>query len=234
MFCVLNYDDAILRKLAVDCPSKVFYFSRKKKLKCGIYYSSGKIISSFGKNKFKIDIALKIPGLHNIENALAAAAISAAAGVKPKVIAKVLNGFRGVEHRIEYCGTHGGVKYFNDSKATNVDSTRVALESFDKNIWLILGGLDKGAPYTPLKKLINNKVKGILLIGEAAQKIKKGLAGTVPFYDCLTLSNAVKRSAELAKPEDVVLFSPACASFDQFKDYEDRGRKFKAFVRELK
>ena len=154
--------------------------------------------------------------------------------MKADVIKKVLNGFKGVEHRIEYCGEKSGVKYFNDSKATNVDSTRVALESFNGKIWLILGGQDKGAPYTPLKRLIRAKVKGVLLIGEAAEKIKRNLAGSALFHDCRTLKTAVNRSARLAKPGDTVLFSPACASFDQFKDYEDRGRKFKLFVRKLK
>jgi UDP-N-acetylmuramoylalanine--D-glutamate ligase len=229
----LNYDDKLVRELAKKCPAKVVFFSRKKKLKNGLYYSECKIISSFIKNRFAIGLSLRIPGAHNIENALAAAAISAAAGIKPAVIGKVLNSFKGVEHRIELCGTKRGVKYFNDSKATNVDSTRVALESFESNIWLILGGQDKGAPYAPLKKLIKEKVKGIFLIGEAAEKIKKELKGVSKFYGCQTLKNAVKKAGNVSVPGDIVLFSPACASFDQFKNYEDRGRQFKALVRKL-
>ena len=209
------------------------FFSRKKKLKDGLYYSGGKLVSSFSKNRFVIGLSLKIPGDHNIENALAAAAISAVAGIKPSVIGKVLNSFKGVEHRIELCGVKRGVKYFNDSKATNVDSARVALESFEGNVWLILGGLDKGAPYSPLKKLIKAKVKGILLIGKAAGKIKKELAGTSKFFNCGTLNNAVIKASAVAAPGDIVLLSPACASFDQFKDYEERGRQFKTLVRKL-
>ena len=232
-FCVLNHDDSVLRKFAAKCPARIVFFSRRKKIKNGVYHIPGKIVSSFPGNRFTIDISLKIPGPHNIENALAAAAVSVAAGVKPSVIKKVLNSFRGVEHRIEFCGAKRGVEYYNDSKGTNVDSTRVALESFDGNIWLILGGLDKGAPYAPLRGLIRKKVKGIMLIGEAAGKIKKELSGTAPFYDCVTLARAVKKAARFAGPGDTVLLSPACASFDQFKDYEDRGLRFKAFVKKL-
>ena len=233
-YCILNYDDKVLNKMAAQCAAKVIFFSRTRKLSGGVYSFGRKLVSDIHNNKFSIDLNLIIPGPHNVENALAAAAIAAAAGVKPAVIKKVLNSFKGVEHRIEFCAEKKGVKYFNDSKGTNVDSTRVALESFEGNIWLILGGLDKGAPYTPLKQLVRNKVKGILLIGEAAGKIKKGLAGSAKFYDCKTLGLAVKLSSELALPGDVVLLSPACASFDQFKDYEDRGRQFKQLVSKIK
>jgi UDP-N-acetylmuramoylalanine--D-glutamate ligase len=232
-YCVLNYEDKILKKIAAKCPAKIIYFSRSSKLKGGVYFSAGRLVSDISNNKFAIDLNLRIPGPHNIENALAAAAIAAAAGVKPEIIKKVLNSFKGVEHRIEFIGEISGVKYFNDSKGTNVDSTRVALESFNKNIWLILGGLDKGAPYTPLRGLINMKVKGVLLIGQASAKIKKGLAGSTKFYDCGTLARAVKLSSELAVNGDIVLLSPACASFDQFKDYEDRGRQFKKLVSKI-
>jgi UDP-N-acetylmuramoylalanine--D-glutamate ligase len=125
------------------------------------------------------------------------------------------------------------VRYYNDSKGTNVDSTRVALESFPGPVWLILGGRDKGAPYAPLCPLIKDKVKGILLIGEASSKIRRELARTTEFIDCKTLLRAVKQAAESAVPGDVVLLSPACASFDQFKDFEDRGRQFKKFVKAM-
>lgn len=233
-FCVLNYDDKIVKGLAKKCRAQVVYFSRKTILKNGVYYRDGKIISTFNKNRFVIDLSLRIPGAHNIENALACAAIGATAGLKPAVIENVLNTFKGVEHRIELCGNKHGVKYFNDSKATNVDSTRVALESFAGNIWLILGGLDKGAPYSPLKKLIKEKVKGILLIGKAAGKIKKELAGMSEFYNCGTMANAVSKARAIALPGDIVLLSPACASFDQFKDYEERGRIFKKLVSKIK
>lgn len=233
-YCVLNYDDRITRGFASLCPAKVVFFSRKKTLKNGVYFEKGKIVSKLPQNRFKIRVELIIPGPHNIENALAAAAVAAAAGIEPGVIKRLLNSFKGVEHRIEFCGEKLGVKYYNDSKGTNVDSTRVALESFGGGIWLILGGLDKGAPYTPLKKLVKSKVKGILLIGEASGKIRKGLAGAARFFDTKTLTRAVGKARMLARPGDTVLLSPACASFDQFKDYEDRGRQFKKLVSRIK
>ena len=232
--CVLNYDDKILRKVSRNCPAKIVFFSRKKRIRGGVYYYNGKIVSNVHLNKFSIDIDLKIPGPHNIENALAAVAICAAAGVGPHTIRKVLNSFKGVEHRIEFCGNIKGVRYYNDSKATNVDSTRVALESFNKGIWLILGGLDKGAPYTPLKHLIKKRVNAVLLIGEAAKKISKDLYGAARFYNCQTIENAVKLSSNVSGSGDIVLLSPACASFDQFKDYEERGRQFKKCVTKLR
>ena len=161
------------------------------------------------------------------------AAMASAGGVSPKAVKDAVAGFAGVEHRIEFVREIAGVRYYNDSKGTNVDSTRVALESFAGSIWLILGGQDKGAPYRPLAKLIRNRVKGILLIGEASAKIRKELAGTTQFYNTKTMKNAVIKARELAGEGDIVLLSPACASFDQFKDYEDRGRQFKALVRIL-
>ena len=233
-YCILNYDDKRCRAMSAKVPSKVMFFSRKHILKQGIFLSGGDIVYNYKGRKFKLPAKLNIPGPHNVENALAAAAMSVAAGVKLKVIRKVLESFKGVEHRIEFVSEINGVKYINDSKSTNVDSTNVALQSFDEPIWLILGGRDKGFPYTPLRKLVKDKVKGIFLVGESAKKIKKDLAGTTQFYDSKTIENAVKTSLETAKPGDVVLLSPACASFDQFKDFEDRGRQFKQIVNIIK
>jgi UDP-N-acetylmuramoylalanine--D-glutamate ligase len=139
-----------------------------------------------------------------------------------------------VEHRIEFVKEINGVKYYNDSKGTNVDSTKVALESFDKNIQLILGGQDKGSPYKPVFNLIKKKVKNIFLIGEATNIIKKQLKGSAKMTECETLSNAIKKIHSVAEKGDIVLFSPACASFDQFNDFEHRGREFKKFVLALK
>jgi UDP-N-acetylmuramoylalanine--D-glutamate ligase len=230
-YCVLNYDDPVLRRLAKQCPATVLFFSRKKVLKTGVYFDGQNVIARIKGKKTVLSGALKIPGLHNRENALAAVAMALAADVEPSVIEKVLAHFPGVEHRIEYVATLRGAEYYNDSKGTNVDSTRVALESFDRPIWLILGGRDKGAPYAPLKKLIKERVRGILLIGEAAAIIRKELKSIATFYDCGTLRQAVKTALHHGRPGDVVLLSPACASFDQFKDYEDRGRKFKQIVK---
>lgn len=232
-YCILNYDDHVCRKLSGKAQSKVVFFSRREKLSKGVYFSDGKIHVNFSGHKYSFTPYLRIPGDHNLENALASVAAAAAAGIPQSIIEETLEDFRGVEHRIEYAGSIDGVKYINDSKGTNVDSTRVALEAFPGNVWLILGGRDKGSPYSPLKELIKQKVKGVLLIGEASHKIKSELKGTTQFYECATMANAVKKAKELAASGDVVLLSPACASFDQFKDYEDRGRQFKKLVQKL-
>ncbi|MCX5781580.1 MAG: UDP-N-acetylmuramoyl-L-alanine--D-glutamate ligase [Elusimicrobia bacterium] len=229
-FCILNYDDPICRKISEACPSKVVFFSRKKILNKGVFYKQGKICVNIGKLKYKFGAQFKIPGMHNIENILAAVAMASVSNIKPSVIKKAVYSFTGVGHRIEFVSKINGVKYFNDSKGTNVDSARVALESFDKNIWLILGGRDKGSPYKPLSDLIREKVKGVFLIGEAASKIKNELKGTTAIYDVKTMQNAVSKAHAFAKKGDIVLLSPACASFDQFNDYEDRGRQFKKMV----
>ena len=149
-------------------------------------------------------------------------------------IQKVINSFKGVEHRIEFVKEIKGVKYYNDSKGTNVDSTKVALESFDKNIQLILGGQDKGSPYKPIYNLIKKKVKNIFLIGEATPIIKKQLKDSASMIECNTLENAIKKIYSVAQKGDIVLFSPACASFDQFNDFEHRGKIFKELVLKLK
>ena len=232
-FCILNYDDPACRKIAGVCPSNIIYFSRKEYLSKGVSFTNGRIRVNVRNSKYVLNGPFKIPGLHNVENIMAAAAMASAGGISSEAVKKAVAQFTGVEHRIEFVTEAAGVKYYNDSKGTNVDSTRVALESFDNNIWLILGGRDKGSPYRPIANLVRKKVKGVLLIGEAAAKIRKELSGTADFYDCQTLKNAVKRAAQLSRPGDIVLLSPACASFDQFKDYEDRGRQFKAFVRGL-
>ena len=141
-----------------------------------------------------------------------------------------------MEHRIEPAGRIRGISFINDSKATNVESTLAALKALGrgKNIWLILGGLDKGNPYAPLLPLIRKNVKAGRPIGSAALKIEKKLAGGCPIITSVTMENACRAIFETAAPGDVALFSPACASFDQFRDFEDRGRQFKAFVKKLK
>jgi len=172
-----------------------------------------------------------LPGRHNVSNALAAVACAHAFGVRKGAIAQALATFRGVEHRLELAHTRRGVRFINDSKATNVDSTRVALDAFPKPLFVILGGQDKGAPYTPLGPLLKKKAKSVFLIGEASEKIERDLLGQVPLVRCETLARAVDRAARAALEGYVVLFSPACASFDQFENYEHRGREFKRLVR---
>jgi UDP-N-acetylmuramoylalanine--D-glutamate ligase len=168
-----------------------------------------------------------LPGPHNVANALAASVCARALGVPATAIARALATFRGVEHRLEPVRTWRGVRFVNDSKATNVDSTRVALDSLPGPLYVILGGEDKGAPYGPLIPLLKKKAKEILLIGEAAPKIANELANAAPLVACGTLAKAVQHAASSARPGDTVLLSPACASFDQFDNFEHRGRSFK-------
>lgn len=207
---VLNHRDPWCRRLSPLVPGKIRWFGDRI--------------------THRWEAPKNLPGRHNIANALAAVACARALGVPQSAIAKTLATFRGVEHRLELVRAWRGVRFINDSKATNVDSTRVALESFSNPLIVILGGQDKGAPYRPLVPLLRKKAKAVLLIGEAAGKIERDLAGQVPLVRCETLATAVDHAARTARPGDVVLLSPACASFDQFKNYEHRGRVFKALV----
>lgn len=175
---------------------------------------------------------LPIPGPHNLQNALAAAAAAALAGAPDNVIADGLASFQAVEHRLELVATIGGVDYYNDSKATNVDATRKAVESFDGGLWLILGGRDKQGDFQPLEGSLEGRVRRILLIGEAAEAIERQLPSQSVVH-CGDLAGAVAHSAQHAQPGETVLLSPACASFDQFDNYGHRGREFKRLVAAL-
>ncbi len=232
--CVLNYDDEACRALAKKCQAQVVFFSRVKKLEQGIWLDNDRLIMKYKSYAYSIPVDFKIPGNHNLENIMAAVAICIIAGVKPAVVTKAVRNFKGVEHRIEFVREVDGVRYVNDSKGTNVDSTRVALESYDAPVWLILGGRDKGSPYAPLKALIKKNVAGILLIGEAVPIIKEQLSGTARMYECGDMQGAVTFAHCHAKPGSVVLLSPACASFDQYNNYEERGRDFKKLVKLIK
>jgi UDP-N-acetylmuramoylalanine--D-glutamate ligase len=177
---------------------------------------------------------IQIPGPHNLQNAAAAALMASVLGIEPSVVARVLRSFPGVEHRIERCGTVAGVNFINDSKATNVDSVVQALRSIDTNIYLILGGRDKGGSYEPIALAGQGKIKGIMVIGEAREKINAELGRAFAIEFAGTLEAAVERAFALASPGDTVLLSPACASFDMFDNFEHRGRVFKAAVASLK
>ena len=177
---------------------------------------------------------VQLQGRHNIENVLAAGCCAHLAGRAAGSAAACRASFPGVEHRIEFVRTVNGVRYYNDSKGTNVDATIKALESFDSGIWLILGGRDKNSDYTPLRELIAARGRGVLLIGEAAANISPYLEGLpVPITDCGDMAAALAHAAARAVPDDVVLLSPACASFDQYSGYNERGRHFKCLVHAL-
>jgi UDP-N-acetylmuramoylalanine--D-glutamate ligase len=175
---------------------------------------------------------LPVRGLHNVENAMAATAAAMIAGAELHAVAAALRTFPGVEHRLEFVRERNGVRYYNDSKATNVDATEKAIDAFPGNLWIILGGKDKNSDYSVLRDKLREKAKSILLIGAAAPKISAQLDG-LPMIDSGAIDRAVEFAASSAKPGDVVLLAPACASFDQFDNYEHRGRVFKELVRSL-
>lgn len=231
--CVFNADDPTVFKLSRECPSERLYFGTKG-VNVHAWEEGGKLRFKLpGSKKELALVPPKLPGRHNLENAMAAGLLALARGLKPAAIQKAFAAFKGVEHRLEPCGTARGIACVNDSKATNVDSAVVALKAHapgGKRLLLILGGQHKGFPYTPLKPWIDKTVKGILTIGSAARRIEEDLAGLVPIFPCGSLETAVEAGLKIGERGDTLLLSPACASFDQFKDFEERGRRFKALV----
>jgi len=231
-FAVLNADDPTCVEMATRTRARVFWFSRKKEVKQGAYVRDGQILFRDSKGQREIMLLSEIPlkGAHNVENVLAAVCVGALSTVEPGQIRKAVAGFKAVEHRLEYVATIRGVEYYNDSKATKVDATIKALESFPANLHLILGGKDKGSDYTVLNDLLRQRVKRVYTIGTAAVKIESQIKGAAEIVHAETLENAIKRAAESAQPGDIVLLAPACASFDQFRSYEHRGKVFKELV----
>ena len=231
-FAVLNADDPTCVRLASRTRAPVFWFSRKKEVKQGAYVHDGRVFFRDASGQREIMLVSEIPlkGAHNVENVLAAVCVGALMRCEPERIRKTIRDFRAVEHRLEYVATIRGVEYYNDSKATNVDATLKALESFPANVHLILGGKDKGSDYTVLNDLLRQRAKRVYTIGAAAGKIESQIKGTVEIVHGETLETAVKRAAAAAQPGDIVLLAPACASFDQFQNYEHRGRVFKEVV----
>jgi UDP-N-acetylmuramoylalanine--D-glutamate ligase len=187
-----------------------------------------------GKDEFVLKLPdIPLAGAHNVENALAAVAAARLAGAQAAEIASGVRSFAGVEHRLEFVAEIGGVRYYNDSKATNVDATIKALDAFSGRILIVLGGKDKGSDYTALQKPLREKAILALLIGAASEKIEKQITGSVAIERAGTIQRAVEISSQASRPGDVVLLAPACASFDQFDNYEHRGRVFKDLVHQL-
>jgi UDP-N-acetylmuramoylalanine--D-glutamate ligase len=173
-------------------------------------------------------------GEHNVQNAMAAALLAFHSGIDATAIQKGLDSYPGLPHRLEFGRVLDEVEWINDSKATNVESSLVALRAFPGNLWLIAGGRGKGAPYAPMVEASKGKVKGVLTIGEDAKKIEDAYRAGFEVRPCETLEKAIARARELAEPGDIVLLSPACASYDQFKNFEDRGETFKRLVKGLR
>src|SRR5713226_5568752 len=231
-FAVLNADDPTCVAMESRTRAKVFWFSRQKEVKQGAWVRDGTIVFRDGERQREIMQVSEIPlkGAHNLENALAAICAGALMGCEPEKIRQAVREFKAVEHRLEFVATIHGVEYYNDSKATNVDATIKALESFPANIHLILGGKDKGSDYTVLNDLLRERVKCVYTIGAAAEKIQSQIKGPTAIVHTGTIESAAKQAAASASPGDIVLLAPACASFDQFQNYEHRGRVFKELV----
>ena len=173
---------------------------------------------------------IPLRGAHNLENVLAALAAGLACGAAPESMRQTVAQFKAVEHRLEFSGEIDGIGFYNDSKATNVDAAIKSLEAFAAGVTVILGGKDKGSDFTPLRSLIEERCRQVILIGSAAEKIALALAGTRPLYRVDSMAEAVRRGFEMSKPGDTVLLAPACASFDMFDNYEHRGKIGRAHV----
>ena len=236
---VLNADDPITSEWASGLSAHVVMFSTKRELDEGLFLRGRELICRSGGSEKVLTTRDEIflRGLHNVENVLAALAAGLACGASPDSMRATVAEFKGVEHRIEFVDEIEGVQFYNDSKATSVDATSKALEALseiDGKTVLILGGRGKNAPYAPLVPLIESSVRSIVVIGEDAENIESQLTGYVPIVRASSLDDAVQKCFEAAEPGDAVLLAPACASFDMFGSYEERGREFKRFVAELK
>ena len=236
-YLVLNYDDEALRELAPQSRGKVIFFSQKHKLEEGVYLDGRKVMLALNGESLFIcnadEIAIK--GKHNLENAMGAIVFAYLSGVRAEDIRDVLMTFQGVEHRLEPVRTLNEVLYINDSKGTNPDSTIKAIEAYDRPIVIILGGKNKGVPFTELAGLVKQRVKKAVLVGQAKEELAEAL-DAADFNDYVrteSFEEAVTKAAELAEPGDIVLLSPACTSWDMFSSFEERGRLFKKLVMEL-
>ena len=237
-YCVVNMDDRDAFRLAESCRAKVIPFSRREEPNIGAFVRDGviRIRDDHGREVSIISAdELMIPGAHNLENALAAAAISYFAGVDPKTIGDAMRVFAGVEHRIENCGEVGGVRFVNDSKGTNPDAAIKAIEAMKENIILIAGGYDKSADFNEFVGAFAGRVRHAVLLGETAEQIRDAAKaqGFENTCICSDMRECVEKAMQLADPGDVVLLSPACASWDMYGSYEQRGEDFKRCVQRL-
>jgi UDP-N-acetylmuramoylalanine--D-glutamate ligase len=244
-YLILNADDPVIMELYdtklktqhVKLP-EIFFFSRRRQVK-GIYLKKGEVYCDMPRSLLpSLNASLissgeiKIGGIHNLENAMAASLIALISGCPPQVVRNTLRSFPGLEHRLEFVGESKGVRFINDSKGTNVGAVAKSLEGFEKVV-LIMGGRDKDGDFSILRDLIKRKARLLILIGEAGEKIGEKLKGMTDIYKVNDFREAVDLSMAKASAGDVVLLSPGCASFDMFADFEDRGRKFKEAVREI-
>ena len=235
-FVVLNADNARAAAAAARSTAKVYWFSIEHAVEHGAWVEEGFVMYRSAQDSHAEKImqlsGIPLKGEHNVENVLAAVCAAKLAGAATDSIRGAIESFRAVEHRLEFVATINGVDYYNDSKATNVDATAKAVAAFPGGIHLILGGKDKNSDYSQLTSLLRARVRAVYTIGSAAAKIESHLRGVVSILSCETLDKAVNAAASAARPGDVVLLAPACSSFDQFENYEHRGRVFKQLVEE--
>ena len=232
---VLNADNDWTMREGANSAAGQVCFSRLKELGEGIFLRGDEIIerSKSGERILLTRADIQLPGDHNVENVMAALAAGIACGASPDSMRQTVRNFKGVEHRLEFVAEINGVKFFNDSKATNVDAAIKCLEAFAGGVIVILGGKDKGGDYAPLAPLVRERCEHVILIGAAADKIAAALEETKPLHRATTMPEAVEIGLRLGRPGDIVLLAPACASFDMFDNYEHRGRVFKESVRSL-
>jgi UDP-N-acetylmuramoylalanine--D-glutamate ligase len=235
---VLNADNPRSAEAATRSAARVYWFSIEHPVAQGAWLEDGFVVYRAAQDAATEKVmplrGIPLKGAHNIENVLAAVAAARLAGVPVEAIRGAIEKFQAVEHRLEYVATHNGVQFYNDSKATNVDATAKAVAAFSGGIHLILGGKDKNSDYTQLTELLRERVNAVYTIGSAAAKIESHLRGVVAIHSCETLDKAVHCAASAARGGEVILLAPACSSFDQFENYEQRGRVFKELVKEMR
>ena len=231
---ILNADDDAAARAAARTKSRLFWFSRTRVIRQGAFVYDGAVYfrateQSAPEFILKVE-SIPLKGQHNVENVLAAVCAARLAEVAPEAIRRAVEAFRAVEHRLEFVATVNGVDYYNDSKATNVDAAMKAIAAFPSGIHLILGGKDKNSDYRLMRPLIQERVKAIYTIGAAAEKIITHVEGSAPIVNSGALDVAVTKAADAAQPGEIILLAPACSSFDQFQNYEQRGQVFKDLV----
>ncbi|MDY4560847.1 MAG: UDP-N-acetylmuramoyl-L-alanine--D-glutamate ligase [Peptostreptococcus porci] len=237
--CVLNYDDSITKKMATDNNSKTMFFSRKNRVENGVFLNEKNeiVFSDDGCEEYFMNAEdLSLPGGHNVENCMAVICMSLAIGIEKDVIIDVLKNFKAVEHRLEYVDTINGIDFVNDSKGTNPDSTIKAVQSYKSPIILIAGGYDKNSDFNELFEIAKTNVRSVLVLGQTADLIETTARdhGIKEVIRVSTIKEAVEKSIEIANEKDVVLLSPACASWGMYNNYEERGNDFKECVRKLR
>ncbi len=233
-FAVLNFDDENVRALATQTRAKVLGFSLKESVPDGAWWDSKCIVlqTQTGTQRFALD-GIRLSGLHNLENILASLLAASAMGAEPQRAWNALADFSGLPHRTQFVAEIRGVTFINDSKGTNIGAAARAIASYTQPVVWIAGGKDKDLDFRTLAPIVKAHVRHTVLIGEAAPKIERALADASPMHHAKEIYTAVRQAFDLAKPGDVVLLSPACASFDQFKNFEDRGEQFCAAVKNL-